>query len=117
MIHNFIKYKLVSIVKKYSDPSGGIHEVEQEIKKPETIMLPDNPEWDYKIKALKRLNDSQVEYIEANSDSILAKIKANGKASPEMFFISGKEEANNNGQGNNKSKTRQAKRVNVCKKS
>ena len=80
-----IKWKLTGIIYKYSNPDGKIREVEREPNKPESITEKLPHDWEYKITYLKRLNNSQVKYIQSHSIEIEDKIIISGKHSPEIF--------------------------------
>lgn len=80
-----ITYKLVKITKKYRADDGDVIEVERMAKKPETITRPCPHDWEYRIIFLKRLNDSQADFIRENSSELEDKIRAQGKSSPEIF--------------------------------
>ena len=76
------KNKFVSrtiIAKKYWEPQSAYREME--IKDPVT------PDWEYRIQAVKKVNNKQVSYITSHESELEDKIRENGKPTLEILGI------------------------------
>lgn len=55
--------------------------------RPMKIKEPVNPEWEYRIQAVRKVNSRQVQYIEAHEWELEDKIRENGKPTLEILKI------------------------------
>ena len=111
-----VNMTLIGITKTYRDSDGEVWESQEPIEEPETIKAPLAPDWEYRITALKRLNDNQAEYIKSHEDNIRSAIELSGKVTLEIMGITSqpkKETKKNNEPSANKPANRKSQSLNV----
>ncbi len=67
------------IARKYWEPMDAY--------RPMKVKEPVNPEWEYRIQAVKKVNSKQVRYIETHERELEDKIRENGKPTLEILKI------------------------------
>lgn len=81
-LYNKNKNKYITrtiIAKKYWEPMDAY--------RPMVIKDPVDPEWEYRIKAVRKVNSKQVQYIEAHKRELEDKIREEGKPTLEILKI------------------------------